>query len=172
MTRIRSPWALADRKGSGRGQWTRIFSFIKIWLVHFQVFSILFQNNFRYSVSQIIRFQVYWYQYTHYFAPKIIPLPPWPGLSGSQTSTCSFSVAGESSILLDEAAYKNKKVEWEKSNEEHLGLEANTNSASHHPKVRRSTEFTLPQAPVFRISKSLMLSRHGLNVACGTHFPR
>ena len=50
MTRIRSPWMLADRKGSGRGQWTRSFSFIKIWLVHFQVFSILFQNNFRYLV--------------------------------------------------------------------------------------------------------------------------
>ena len=29
---------------------------IKIWLVHFQLFSILFQNNFRYLVSHILRF--------------------------------------------------------------------------------------------------------------------
>ena len=30
VTRIRSKWTLADRKGSGRGQWPRSFSFIKI----------------------------------------------------------------------------------------------------------------------------------------------
>ena len=78
VRRIRSPWMLADRKGSGRGQWTRSFSFIKIWLVHFQVFSILSQNNFRYLVSHILRFWgilVSWGQNSGYIG---IPLPPPP----------------------------------------------------------------------------------------------
>ena len=78
VRRIRSPWMLADRKGSGRGQWTRSFSFIKIWLVHFQVFSILFPNNFRYLVSHILRFWgilVSWGQNSGYIG---IPLPPPP----------------------------------------------------------------------------------------------
>ena len=75
VTRIRSPWTLVNRKGSGRGQWTRSFSFIKIWLVHFQVFSILFQNNFGYLVSHILRFWgilVSWGKNSGYIG---IPLP-------------------------------------------------------------------------------------------------
>ena len=93
MTRIRSPWMLADRKGSGRGQWTRSFSFIKIWLVHFQVFSILFQNNFRYLVSHILRFWgilVSLGQNSGYIG---ILLPPWPGLIYAYfTFSCFLSV--------------------------------------------------------------------------------
>ena len=76
VMRIRSPWTLADRKGSGRGQWTTSFSFIKIGLVHFQVFSILFPNNFRYLVSHILRFWgilVSLGQNNRYIG---IPLPP------------------------------------------------------------------------------------------------
>ena len=79
VTRIRSPGTLADRKGSGRGQWTRSFSFTKIWLVHFQVFGILFQNSFRYLVSHISRFWgilVSWGQNSGYIG---IPLPPLAG---------------------------------------------------------------------------------------------
>ena len=89
MTRIRSPWTLADRKGSGRGQWTRSFSFIKIWLVHFQVFSILFQNNFRYLVSHILRFWgilVSWGRNSRYIG---IPLPPPPPGCQSQQNNVS-----------------------------------------------------------------------------------
>ena len=74
VTRIRSPWMLADRKGSGRGQWTRSFSFIKIWLIHFQVYSILIQNNFRYLVSHILRF---WGILVSHYPPPSPPGRAW-----------------------------------------------------------------------------------------------
>ena len=97
VTRIRSPWTLADRKGSGRGQWTRSFSLIKIWLVHFQVFSIRFQNNFRYLVSHILRFWgilVSWGQNSGYIG---IPLPPLAGPDSSKRVMSQS--ASERSIL-------------------------------------------------------------------------
>ena len=91
VTRIPSPWTLAYRKGSGRGQWTSSFSFIKIWLVHIHVFCILFQNIFKYLVSHftILRYigilgaklRVYW-----------DPTPP-PPLAGPE-NTASHLLMG------------------------------------------------------------------------------
>ena len=55
--------------------------------VHFQVFSILFQNNFRYLVSHILRFWgilVSWGQNSGYIG---IPLPP---LAGPDFSTLLY----------------------------------------------------------------------------------
>ena len=64
--------------GSGGGQWTTSFSFTKICLVHFQVFSILFQNNFRYFISHILRFWGILVSCGENIGYTGIPLPPPP----------------------------------------------------------------------------------------------
>ena len=68
-------------------------------------------------------------------------------------------MADESSILLDEAAYKNKKVEWEKSNAEHLGLETNTNSASHHPWIFTEVVYHMEYPVMFGITERINVAK-------------
>ena len=110
VTRIRSPWTLTDCKGSGRGQWTRSLSFIKIWFVHFQVFSILFQNNFRYLVSQILRFwgilvslgQVAGILVSHY--------PPPPGRAWKVPESCLIGVSQIQFHRAKTYQFKNNKL--------------------------------------------------------------
>ena len=91
-----------DRKGSRRGQWTRSFSFLKIWLVHFRAFCILIQNNFSYLVSHILRFWgilVSWGQNSGYIGIRLPPLAG-PGELASCVSVVFLGFLWTNSISL------------------------------------------------------------------------